>query len=62
MGRNFEARLRSLEDERLIAKTEKNYEREIEERNRRRRTELIAWTALVISIASLVINAVDKLA
>lgn len=62
MERNFEARLRSLEDERLIAKTEKNYEREIEERNRSRRTELIAWTALVISIASLVINAVDKLA
>ena len=62
MERNFEARLRSLEDERLIAKTEKNYEHEIEERNRRRRTELIAWAALVVSIASIVINAIDKLA
>ena len=60
MERNFEARLRSLEDERLIAKTEKNYEHEIEERNRRRRTELIAWAALVVSIASIVINAIDN--
>ena len=61
MDRNYEARLRHLEDDRLIAKTEKNYQREIDERNRRRRTEIVSWLALVISIASIVFNIVDKI-
>lgn len=62
MGRSQEERLRSLEDQQLIYKTEKNYQQQTEERNRRNRTELIAWLALLISLASIIFNIVDKLA
>ena len=58
MDHNQEERLRALEDEQLISKTEKNYQRDIDDRNRRKRTELISWLALVISIASIAINGV----
>lgn len=56
MEHNQEERIRALEDEQLISRTEKNYQRDIDDRNRRKRTELISWLALVISIASIVIN------
>ena len=62
MARSHEERICDLEDRQLIADTGKNYRRQADERNRRRHTELIAWIALVISIASIVINAIDKLA
>ena len=55
---NQEERIRALEDEQHISITEKNYQRDIDDRNRRKRTELISWLALVISIASIVINGV----
>ena len=58
MDHNQEERIRALEDEQLISRTEKNYQRDVDERNRRKRTELISWLALVISIASIVINGV----
>ena len=57
-----EERIRNLEDELLINKTERNYRQRTEERNRRKRTELIAWLALLISLASIIINIVDKFA
>ena len=62
MESSHEERIRSLENDRLAARAREDHQREIDERNRRRRTELIAWVALVISIASIVINAIDKLA
>ena len=62
MESRHEERIRFLENDRLVAKAREDHQREIDERNRRRRTELIAWIALVISIASIVINAIDKLA
>lgn len=61
MERSHEERLRALENDRLIARTRENHQREIEERNRSRRTEIIAWLAILISITSIIINAVDKL-
>lgn len=57
-----EERIRNLEDELLINKTVRNYRQRTEERNRRKRTELIAWLALLISLASIIINIVDKFA
>lgn len=62
MERSHEQRLRDLEDQQLIADTEKNYRVQTDEQNRRRRTKLIAWIAIVISIASITINAIDKFA
>lgn len=58
MEHNQEERIRAIEDEQLISRTEKNYQRDIDDRNRRKRTKLISWLALVISIASIVINGV----
>ena len=62
MANDQEGRIRRLEFQQLIDRTERYSQQRIEERNRRRRTELIAWIALVISIASIIINAIDKLA
>ena len=39
-----------------------SHQREIEERNRRKRTEAVAWLALLIGGASLIMNIVDKVA
>ena len=61
MEPNQEQRIRALEDDRLITKTEKNYQRAIDERNQRRRTEFISWFALAISVASILLNVVDRL-
>lgn len=55
-----EGRIRRLEFQQLIDKTERNARQRTEERNRRIRTELIAWLALLISAASIIINVVDK--
>lgn len=62
MEPNQEQRIRALEDDRLITRTEKNYQRAIDERNQRRRTEFISWFALATSIASILLNVVDRLA
>ena len=62
MGRSQEERIRHLEDQELVYKTERNYRQQTEERNRRIRTELIAWLALLIALASIIFNIVDKLA
>ena len=61
MEPNQEQRIRALEDDRLITRTEKNYQRAIDERNQRRRTEFISWFALATSIASILLNVVDRL-
>lgn len=61
MEPNQEQRIRALEDDRLITRTEKNYQRAINERNQRRRTEFISWFALATSIASILLNVVDRL-
>ena len=58
---NQEQRIRALEDDRLITRTEKNYQRAIDERNQRRRTEFISWFALATSIVSILLNVVDRL-
>ena len=60
MGRNQEERIRRLEDQQLVDKTEKIYQQQTEERNRRKRTEVVAWLALLIGGASLIMNIVDK--
>lgn len=62
MEPSHERRIRALENDRLIARTRENHQREIDDRNRRRRTELVAWLALLISLASIIFNIVDKLA
>ena len=62
MERSHEQRIRALENDLLVAKTREDHQREIDERNRLRRTEIISWLALVISIASIVFNIVDNLA
>ena len=62
MERSHEERIRTLENDLLVAKTREDHQREIDERNRLRRTEIISWLALVISIASIVFNIVDKIA
>lgn len=61
MEPNQEQCIRALEDDRLITRTEKNYQRAIDERNQRRRTEFISWFALAISVASILLNVVDRL-
>lgn len=61
MEHNQEQRIRAIEDDRLITRTEKNYQRAIDERNQRKRTELISWFALGLSIASILLNVVDTL-
>lgn len=60
MGSSHEERIRSLENDRLVARTREDHQREIDERNRRRRTEIISWIALIVSIAAIVITAIDK--
>lgn len=60
MERSHEERIRFLEDDLLVAKTREDHQREIEERNRRKRTEIVAWLALFIGGASLIMNIVDK--
>lgn len=61
MDRNHEERIRAIENDLLVSKTREDHQREIDERNRRRRTEIVSWLALVISIASIVFNIVDKI-
>ena len=56
-----EGRIRRLEFQQLVARTERNSRRREEERSRQRRTELVAWLALLIAAASLIMNIVDKL-
>ena len=60
MERSQEERLRELENQYLIIRTEENFRRRTEERNRRKRTELVAWLALVVGMAGLILNLVDK--
>ena len=60
MERNQEERIRRLEDQQLVDKTEKIYQQQIDERNRRKRTEVVAWVALLIGMAGLIMNIVDK--
>ena len=61
MEPNQEQRIRAIEDNQLITSTEKNYQRRIDERNQRRRTEFISWFALATSIASILLNVVTML-
>ena len=62
MEPSHEQRIRALENDVLVSKTREDHQREIDERNRLRRTEIVSWLALLISIASIVFNIVDKLA
>ena len=62
MERNQEERLRALEDQRLIDRTEKIYQKQTDEQSRRKRTELIAWIALLVGGVGLVLNIYDKVA
>lgn len=62
MEPSHERRIRKLEDAQLIAKARESQQREIDDLNRRRRTELVAWLALLISVASIIFNIVDNLA
>lgn len=61
MRRNQEERIRALEDRQLVDKAERNFQQQAEERNRRIRTELVAWLALLVGGAGLVLNLFDKL-
>ena len=61
MKPSHEERIRTLENDRLVAKTREDHQREIDERNRRRRTELVAWLALLLSAVSIIFNIVDKI-
>ena len=60
MENSHEERIRSLENDRLIAQARESHQREIEERNRRKRTEIVAWLALLLGSAGLIMNIVDK--
>ena len=60
MENRHEERIRSLENDRLVAQTREDYQREINERNRQRRTEVVAWLALLLGAASLIMNIIDK--
>lgn len=61
MEHEQESRIRRLEFQQLIDRTERNSQRQTEERNRRIRTEWIAWLALLVGGAGLVLNLFDKL-
>ena len=62
MERNHEERIRDLEDQQLVDKTEKRYQQQTEEQNRQRRTELVAWLALLVGLSSIIVTVVDKVA
>ena len=60
MDRSHEERIRALENDLLVAKTREDHQREIDKRNRRRRTEIISWIAVALASASIIFNIVDR--